>query len=94
MSETSQGGEKKELRHATSTLSEVTVKADRFGAQSNQSVRVQAKQAILRELNRDLQIRAEKLRLKDRQEEPYFKGRTAPRRDGSLLERYESKLLI
>ena len=88
MSNTSQGCEKNEPLHAKSTLSEVKAKADKFAAQNDQSLRVQAKQAILRELNRDLQIRAEGVRLKDRQEEPYYTGRTPSKNGGTLLERY------
>ena len=89
MSETSQGCEKNEPPpHANSTLSEVKAKAERFAARNDQSLRVQAKQAILRELNRDLQIRAEKVRLKDRQDEPYYRGRTPSKHGGTLLERY------
>ncbi|KAI0222190.1 hypothetical protein LSAT2_026561 [Lamellibrachia satsuma] len=86
----SQGCENKDPLHATSTLSEVKVNADIFAAPIERSVRVQAKQAILRELNRDLQIRAEQVRLKDRQEEQYYKGRTRMRHDGALIERLVS----
>ena len=89
MSEMSEGCENKDPPHATSTQSEVKVNADIFAAPIERSVRVQAKQAILRELNRDLQIRAEQVRLKDRQEEQYYKGRTRMRHDGALIERYK-----
>ena len=49
-------------------ISDAVGKADKYAAQNDKSSRAKAKQAILSELNTQLLIRAEKVKLKGRRE--------------------------